>query len=187
CLENYDSIDIVGAAPDAEKAFSLLQDVAVDVVLMDVNLPGLNGLDALGRILEVRPDLAVVILSMHDKREYVDTALSRGARGYILKDAPTNEIVAAIEAVVAGGVYFSSSVSALLRDGPIGRGGSALTAREEGVLLLLSQGLSNKEVARRLDISVRTVETHRKNIKRKTGIASTAGLTRYAIETGLAG
>ncbi|MCI4661257.1 MAG: response regulator transcription factor [Neomegalonema sp.] len=185
CLENFARIEIVAVAEDADVTLRAVAEHQPDIVLLDVNLPGINGLDIIEQIVVAAPDAAVIMLTMHDKKEYIDTALARGARGYVLKDTPSNEIVAAIDAVAAGGVYFCSSLAQALGEAEKRRASSPLTTREQGVLLLLSEGLSNKEVARRLDISVRTVETHRKNIKRKTGVSSTAGLTRYAIETGL--
>jgi len=134
--------------------------------------------------LEERPETRVVILSMHDSPEYISTALSHGARGYILKDVPTEEIHTAIETVMAGGEYLCTGAKGSLRP-KICDGRETLTSREQTILLELAQGQSNKDVANTLNISVRTVETHRKNIKRKLGISSTAGLTRYALEHGV--
>jgi two-component system NarL family response regulator len=121
---------------------------------------------------------------MHDSPEYISTALSHGARGYILKDVPTDEIRTAIETVMAGGEYLCTGAKRSLQP-KISDGREALTGREQTILLELAQGQSNKDVAQTLNISVRTVETHRKNINRKLGISSTAGLTRYALEHGV--
>ena len=120
---------------------------------------------------------------MHDAPEYVATALRHGAAGYCLKDQPTEEIRRAIDTVVAGERYLCPGAETALE--PSGDGSEPLTSREQTILLLLAQGRSNKQVAADLDISVRTVETHRKNLKRKLGISSTAGLTRYAMEHGV--
>ena len=159
-------------------------NLSPDVILMDLNMPGLGGLSATEIILERLPDTRVLILSMHDSPEYISTALSHGAKGYVLKDVQTDEIRQAIDAVMRGEQYLCTGASGSLQP----KGGNAreaLTGREQTILLELAQGKSNKEVALALEISVRTVETHRKNIKRKLGISSTAGLTRYALEHGV--
>ncbi len=183
-LESYDEIEVVGTLSNGQDAVDRASELKPEVVLMDLNMPGLNGLSATELILERAPDTRVLILSMHDSPEYISTALSHGARGYVLKDVPTEEIKQAIDAVMRGEQYLCTGASGSLepkRDGSR----EALTGREQTILLELAQGKSNKEVALALDISVRTVETHRKNIKRKLGISSTAGLTRYALEHGV--
>ncbi len=186
CLDGLDGIEIVGTASDGAEAIDLADRLMPDIMLVDVNMPGMNGLDATEILRERHPEMKFLILSMHDSREYVETALEYGASGYVLKDGPTAEIAAAIRAVHAGGVYFSARVSHYLRhDRTRSRSTQTLTTREQSVLLLVAKGRSNKEIARELDISIRTVETHRKNIKRKIGHSSTAGLTRYAIESGI--
>ncbi|MEC7667439.1 MAG: response regulator transcription factor, partial [Pseudomonadota bacterium] len=155
-----------------------------DVILMDLNMPGLSGLSATEMLLERRPETRILILSMHDSPEYISTALSHGAKGYVLKDVPTEEIKHAIDAVMSGQRYLCTGAQGSLEP-PASDTREQLTNREQTILLQLAQGMSNKDVANALDISVRTVETHRKNIKRKLGISSTAGLTRYALEHGV--
>ena len=182
-LETYDDIAVVGRYTNGQEALEAVGPKMPHVVLMDLNMPGIDGLSATELILEKFPHVRVLILSMHDSPEYIGTALSPGARGYVLKDVPTEEIKDAITAVMAGETYLCTGAKAArsaTRDGT-----EALTSREQTILLQLAQGKSNKEVAYALDISVRTVETHRKNIKRKLGISSTAGLTRYAMEHGV--
>ena len=182
CLETYEHIEVVGEAKTGLEALAKAEELNPDVVLMDINMPELNGLDATAHFKERFPDTKLLILSMHDNREYISSALRYGARGYVLKDVPSQEVVTAIEAVHRGGTYFSSGVSEIL----LSHGdNSQLTSREQAILLLLADGKSNKHVARELDISVRTAETHRRNIKRKLNIDSTAGLTRYVIQHGL--
>jgi len=183
-LESYDDLEVVGTLGNGQDAVDQAVALAPDVILMDLNMPGLSGLNATEMILEERPETRVVILSMHDSPEYISTALSHGARGYILKDVPTEEIHKAIEAVMAGGEYLCTGAKGSLQP-KISDGRETLTSREQTILLELAQGQSNKDVANTLNISVRTVETHRKNIKRKLGISSTAGLTRYALEHGV--
>lgn len=187
-LETFDHIDVVGAAPSARQALEIARKAEPDVVLMDINMPELNGLDAIELFKEQTPATKLLMLSMHDSREYISTSVMYGASGYILKDVSTDEIIAAIDTVAAGGTFFSSGVADVLleRTGRENKGKS-LTTREQAILLLIAAGKSNKDVAATLDISARTVETHRKNIKKKLGIATTAGLTRYAIENGLIG
>lgn len=187
-LETYENIEVTAAVGSAEAALDEAGRVAPDVVMMDINMPNLSGLDAVELFRERFPKARLLMLSMHDSREYISTAVMYGASGYILKDVSTDEIVAAIEAVAAGGTYFSSGVAdALLERRHRNEAAMPLTTREQAVLLLLARGKSNKDVAADLDISVRTVETHRKNIKKKLGIATTAGLTRYVIDNGLIG
>ena len=183
-LETYEDIAVVGTLSNGREAIEQVAAFDPDVILLDLNMPQVNGLTATEIILERRPDTRILILSMHDSPEYISTALSHGAMGYVLKDVPTEEVKKAIDTVMAGNRYLCTGASESLRPAD-GLGREPLTSREQTILLELAQGKSNKEVAIALDISVRTVETHRKNIKRKLGIASTAGLTRYAIEHGV--
>ncbi|MEZ5913195.1 MAG: response regulator transcription factor [Paracoccaceae bacterium] len=183
-LETYDDIAVLGTLANGQEAIDHLESYDPDVLLLDLNMPKVNGLGAAEIILERRPDTRILILSMHDSPEYISTALSHGAMGYVLKDVPTEEIKTAIDTVMRGETYLCTGASASLSPATTD-GREPLTSREQTILLELAQGLSNKEVAQALDISVRTVETHRKNIKRKLGISSTAGLTRYAMEHGV--
>ena len=183
-LESYDDVEVVGTLSGARAAIDQLDTLDPDVILMDLNMPDMGGLSATEIILERRPGTRIVILSMHDSPEYISSALNHGAMGYLLKDVPTDEIKLAIDTVMRGERYLCTGAQGSLTL----KGGGAretLTGREQTILLQLAQGRSNKEVALALDISVRTVETHRKNIKRKLGISSTAGLTRYALEHGV--
>ncbi len=183
-LETYDDIDVVGVLSNGQEAIDQVEALAPDVMLLDLNMPLVSGLTATEIILERRPGTNILILSMHDSPEYINSALSHGAKGYVLKDVPTEEIKAAIDAVMGGARYLCTGAKGSLE--PVENGArESLTNREQTILLQLAQGQSNKEVAATLDISVRTVETHRKNIKRKLGISSTAGLTRYALEHGV--
>lgn len=183
-LESYDDLEVRATLTTGAEAVAYLKSNDVDVVLMDLNMPNIGGLTATEMVLESKPDMRILILSMHDSPEYISTALSHGARGYVLKDVPTEEIKIAIDTVMRGERYLCTGAKGSLE--PVEDGErETLTSREQTVLLQLAQGKSNKEVAIELNISVRTVETHRKNIKRKLGISSTAGLTRYAIEHGV--
>lgn len=183
-LESYDDIDVVGTLTNGRAVIDQLDALAPDVILMDLNMPELGGLSATEIVLERRPETRVVILSMHDNAEYISSALSHGAMGYLLKDVPTDEIKQAIDTVMGGARYMCTGAKGAITP-KANAAREALTDREQTILLQLAQGQSNKDVALALDISVRTVETHRKNIKRKLGISSTAGLTRYALEHGV--
>ena len=183
-LESYDDIDVIGTLSNGRAVIDQLDSLAPDVILMDLNMPELGGLSATEIVLERRPETRVVILSMHDNAEYIASALSHGAMGYLLKDVPTEEIKQAIDTVLDGQQYMCTGAQGAMAP-KANPAREALTDREQTILLQLAQGQSNKDVALTLDISVRTVETHRKNIKRKLGISSTAGLTRYAMEHGV--
>ncbi len=183
-LETYDDIRVVGTLANGREAIDEVSTLAPDVMLLDLNMPEVGGLSATEIILERRPGTRILILSMHDSAEYISTALSHGAMGYILKDVPTEEIRTAIDTVMRGERYLCTGATASLAP-KTADGREPLTSREQTILLELAQGKTNREVAGELDISVRTVETHRKNIKRKLGISSTAGLTRYALEHGV--
>lgn len=183
-IESFDHIEVVGTATNGNQALEKFDALRPDVVVMDLNMPELNGLTATEIMLERNPEAKVLILSMHNSLEYISTAMRHGARGYILKDVPTEEIVTAIETVFAGNKYFCESTEQQLRPSKTDSR-EPLTSREQTILLQLASGKSNKEVARDLEISHRTVETHRQNIKRKLGISTAAGLTRYAIEHGV--
>jgi two-component system NarL family response regulator len=183
-LETFDDIEVVGTLTNGVEAVEHAQSLSPDVILLDLNMPQMGGLTATEILLEQRPDTRILILTMHDSPEYISAALNHGAVGYVLKDVPTEDLKDAIDAVMAGNTYLCSGARRAINP-KIQDGREPLTEREQTVLLELAQGKSNKDVACALDISVRTVETHRKNIKRKLGISSTAGLTRYAMEHGV--
>jgi len=183
-LESYDDVAVVGTLCNGREAVDDAAALNPDVILMDLNMPKLGGLSATEILLERAPATRILILSMHDSPEYISSALSHGAMGYVLKDVPTDEIKQAIDTVMRGERYLCTGAKGSLEPKEDGTR-EALTGREQTILLQLAQGKSNKEVANALDISVRTVETHRKNIKRKLGISTTAGLTRYALEHGV--
>ena len=183
-LETYEHITVVGTAVSAVAGIDAAVATQPHVVLMDINMPQINGIDALELFKEKQLSARVLMLSMHDSREYISTSVMYGAAGYILKDVATEEIVLAIGTVAAGGTYFSSGVRDVLMESATGRL-KELTTREQDVLLLIARGKSNRDAAMALDIAESTMETHRKNIKRKLDIATTAGLIRYAIDHGL--
>jgi DNA-binding NarL/FixJ family response regulator len=179
-LEAVPHLRVVAEADGAEDALRQAGEHSVDLVLMDINMRGLSGIEASARFRQQFPHIAVLILSMHDKVEYVSQAMQAGARGYVLKDAPGKDIVLAIETVMAGGIYYSAALARQLARPSVQD--KQLSAREQEVLQQLAGGHSNKQIARALDLSVRTVETHRLNIKRKLGIEGQAELIRYAVQ-----
>ncbi|MDF3413546.1 response regulator transcription factor [Sulfitobacter sp. M57] len=183
-LESYDDVTVIATLSTGRAMIDQLDQLNPDVILMDLNMPDIGGLTATEIVLERRPETRIVILTMHDNPEYISSALSHGAKGYLLKDVPTDEIKQAIDVVMAGERYLCTGAQGSIAPKE-DTDREALTQREQTILLQLASGKSNKEVAGQLDISVRTVETHRKNIKRKLGISSTAGLTRYAMEHGV--
>ena len=184
-LESYDDITVLATLSDGQQIIDRVEELDPDVILLDLNMPGLGGLSTTEILLERRPETRILVLSMHDSPEYISSALSHGAMGYVLKDVPTEEIKLAIDAVTKGERYLCTGAEGSLAPASEDAAREQLTNREQTILLQLARGKSNKQVARALDISVRTVETHRKNIKRKLGISSTAGLTRYAMEHGV--
>jgi two-component system nitrate/nitrite response regulator NarL len=185
-------LDVVGEAVDGREAVAKTKALSPDIVLMDINLPRMNGLDATRLLHKEFPQTKVLILTVHNNKEYVLQIIQAGARGYVLKDASPEELVLAIEQVDRGEAFFSADVARfVLNDYVTGSGSSKsgaaeLSDREREVLALIAEGCSNKGIASRLVLSVRTVETHRARIMQKLNIHSTAGLTKFAISHGIA-
>jgi DNA-binding NarL/FixJ family response regulator len=173
---------IVGEASSGHEALELLQRDVPDILLMDIGLKDSNGLELTATLKQKYPTLKVLILSMYDNQEYVSSALRAGASGYVLKDAPSREIIAAIEVLAVGGHFYSSGVAEKLTAKTTSE--SELTPRERQVLVMMAQGFNNKAMARELQISVRTVETYRLNIRRKLDIEKPADLVKHAREHG---
>jgi DNA-binding NarL/FixJ family response regulator len=175
-------LQVVGEAASGAQALELAAADEPDLMLVDVGMRGMNGIELATALRERHPRVRVLMLSMYDNREYVLSAIRAGARGYVLKESPTEEIIAAISAVWAGGNYFSAQVASLVAMGAASV--SQLTGREHEILLLLAHGSSNKLVARQLAISVRTVETHRLSLRRKLGVDSASELLKIAVTNG---
>jgi DNA-binding NarL/FixJ family response regulator len=190
CLAQAQQVTIVGEATNGHEAVRKAKELLPDLVLMDIDMPMLNGLTAADILRKENPMVKVLILSMHNDQDYVMRILQSGARGYILKQAPTEELLKAIETIHAGETYFSQDVARLalnqfVRGPGAGPHPGQVSAREREVLIAIAEGLSNKEIACRLGVGVRTVETHRERIMRKLNIHSIAGLTKFAIAKGL--
>ncbi|MTI15568.1 response regulator transcription factor [Sansalvadorimonas verongulae] len=184
-LDGEDGIEVVADVCNGRDALDKAMALKPDVVLLDVSMPVMGGLEAATEFRKTQPNIKVLILSMHEDREYILKMVQNGVTGYVLKDVAAEEIVMAIQTVHRGGTYFSSGASQQLfgqfHPDDI-RPQAKLTPREERVLQLLAEGCCNKDIARKLDISVRTAEAHRHNMKQKLKIKTSAGLIRYAVE-----
>ncbi|VVO61646.1 Oxygen regulatory protein NreC [Pseudomonas fluorescens] len=176
-------LEVVGEAENGADAIEMVGRCQPDLLLVDISLQDMNGLE-LTRVLRSQyPSLKVLMLSMYDNNEYVIESVRAGASGYVLKNSPSREIIAAIEAIASGGTFYSAEIAQrLIADKSAD---NELTPRESQVLYKMVQGLNNKEMARELDISVRTVETHRLSIRRKLNIDKPAALVKYAIDHGI--
>jgi DNA-binding NarL/FixJ family response regulator len=191
-LSAQPDLTVVGEADDGMTALSLARELKPDVAVLDITMPGLNGLEVTRHLAQEAPSVRVIILSMHSDRRYVLEALRAGARGYLLKDAGFDELLVAVRTVRDGGVHLGAAVGEqVIRDyvqmARQGEGGAfaLLSGREREVLQLLAEGLATKEIADRLTLSAKTVESHRKSLMDKLGIHSIAELTKYAIREGL--
>ena len=192
-LTKHPSIQIVGEAFDGRDALNKVRELKPEIVLMDIDMPQMNGLAVTDMLRREMPGVKVLILSMYANTDYVMRIIQCGARGFVIKEAPTDELLSAIETVHSGGSHFSPDVARVALNQVVlgGKNGDKsnpvmrLTCREREVLMHIANGLSNKEIAATLYIGVRTVETHRERIIKKLDIHSIAGLTRFAIAQGL--
>lgn len=194
-LEEESGFEVIGEAVDGRDAVAKAMDLMPDIVLMDLSMPGLHGLEATRQIAKRLPKTRVLILSMHKNDAYVLQSLQAGASGYILKDSASEEVHGALRAVSRGDSYLSPSISRVviedyLRVSDPGAAGSkslydTLTVREREIFQLLAEGLKNQEIAERLHVSVKTVETHRAHIMEKLNLSNIAELVRYSIEIGI--
>jgi len=189
--ESFDGVTVVAEAVDGNQALEMVKAHDPDLVLMDIAMKTLNGIDATARIKRKFPRTRVIILSMHTAEDYVQHALKAGASGYLLKDAAVPELETAITAVMRGEVYLSPQISRLMVrsymqhaggvEGPLG----LLTPRQREILQLIAEGHTTKDIGFRLNLSVKTVETHRAQIMERLDIHDVAGLVRFAIRVGL--
>lgn len=182
-LQRSGKIEVIGEANDGRSGIDEAKHLKPDVVVMDINMPDMNGIEATEILLEQNNNLKLLILSIHDDREYILDVARAGAKGYLLKSTSEEEMIAAIQAVHNGGTHYSREVAEILLQQ---HNTSTLTGREQTIIGLLANGYSSKEMAEELNISVRTIETHRRNIKKKLGMNSTSSLIRYALEYRLA-
>lgn len=192
-LATFPDIAVVAETGDGREAVELVAATGPNIVLMDIGLPGLNGIEATARIVKEHPSVKVVILSMHANEEYIRQALRAGASGYLLKDAAPVELELALRAVARGETYLSPVISKrvveeYLAQAPAGADAPAqiLTARQREILQLIAEGKTTKQIAALLGVSIKTVETHRADLMERLGIHDLAGLVRYALREGLA-
>lgn len=182
-LALVDTIEVIGEAENGHEALNLVEQCQPDLLLVDIGLKDMNGLELTRRLKQRSPAPKILMLSMYDNFEYVSESIRCGASGYVLKNSPSREIIAAIEAIGSGGTFYSADIAQkLIADKDTDK---ELTPRESEVLYKMVQGMNNKEMARDLDISVRTVETHRLSIRRKLNIDKPAALAKYALDHGL--
>jgi len=195
-LENHPGWEVCGEAKDGREAVELASRTNPNLILLDIGMPNLNGLEAARQVLAESPDIAILILTMHDSDQVVREVLRAGARGFLLKSDAGRDLVAAVEALQLQRTFFTTRVSQMVLDGFLDRdprpendvndeGSDVLTGREREVIQLLAEGKTSKEVAVTLNLSVKTAETHRTNLMRKLGLHSVADLTRYAVRNGI--
>lgn len=191
-LSTQRTLEVVGEAVDGMDVIEKASTLAPDVVLMDIAMPRLNGIETTRHLHSSKTPTKVLILSIHEDREYLLESYRAGASGYILKDSAPSDVTRAIEAVHAGDPFYTVGTARLLLESAKGETSSDmgpptenLTPREREILQFACEGLRSAEIARRLNLSVRTIDAHRRNIKRKLGIHTMAGLTRYALKNGL--
>lgn len=194
-LETHPGWEVCAEAKDGRESVELAAETKPDVVLLDIGMPNLNGLEAAKQILADSPGVAILILTMHDSDNVVREVLRAGARGFLLKSDAGRDLVAAVEALQRQRTFFTTRVSQMVLDGFLNRRERAeahpsaatdvLTSREREVIQLLAEGKTSKEVAVALNLSVKTAETHRTNLMRKLGLHSIADLTRYAVRNGI--
>lgn len=187
-------IEVVGEATDGREGVAMAIKLCPDVVLMDIAMSGLNGLEATRQLAKALPDTRVIVLTAHGDDAYVKSAVDSGAAGFLLKQDSTRDVCKAIRKAEQGGIYYSASIAKRFvrlnpqtrdRAGKVERKASLLTSRETEVLQLIAEGKANKETGAQLGISIKTVEKHRGHLMKKLDIHDTAGLTRYAIDTGV--
>ena len=193
-LEEEADITVVGETGNGSEALLLVEQFRPHIVLMDLSLPGLGGVEAIHQIRDRFPGVRVVVLSMFDSEEYVFRALKAGASGYVVKQSSSTELVLALRAVAAGSTFLSPTVSEILIDGYINRPDASsqedgrlalLTPREREVLQLVAKGFNSRQIAEQLHVSIKTVETHRTNMMQKLDVHDRAGLVKFAIACGL--
>lgn len=183
-FNEIEDIHVIGTANDGEELLAKAQSLKPDVVITDISMPKINGLKATHLLSQRLPEINVLVLTMHDNKEYIQNAIDSGAKGYILKDKPAAEMIAAVRAIHRGETHFCSTSFKTLDPANKKKAPDKLTSREQAILMELLNGLKNKHISEKLNISVRTVECHRGNIYRKLDTHSMTGLIRYAKKVG---
>ncbi len=183
-FNEVEGIHVIGVASDGEELLEKARLLKPDLVITDISMPKINGLKATHLLSQEHPEIKVLVLTMHDNKEYIQNAIDSGAKGYILKDKPAAEMIAAVRAIHQGETHFCSTSVKALDTSKEKKDPDKLTAREQAILMELLNGLKNKHISEKLNISVRTVECHRGNIYRKLDTHSMTGLIRYAKKVG---
>jgi two-component system response regulator NreC len=193
-LDSQENIEVVGEAEDGRQAFEKTKELVPDVVVIDITMPNLNGVEATRQIKKLNQEIKVLVLTVHDNEEYVHQILQAGASGYLLKESAVSDLVSAINAVKKGDIFLSPSISKVvvkdyIKNSVEGSGDfdslDVLTGREREVLQLVAEGHTNREVAHHLKLSVKTVDVHRYHIMEKLNIHDVTGLVKYSIKKGL--
>jgi DNA-binding NarL/FixJ family response regulator len=191
-LEEHGGWEVCGEAKDGREAVELSSQLKPDIMLLDIGMPNLNGLDAARQILALNPDARILILTVHDSEQVVREVLAAGARGFLLKSDAGRDLMAAVEALQNRRTFFTSKVAQMMLDGYLrpneerdNSGQQILTPREREVIQLVAEGKTTKEIANALSLSVKTAETHRTNLMRKLDLHSVADLTLYAVRNGI--
>jgi len=194
-IGNTPSIDVVGEASSAEEGIQKILELDVDVVLMDIQMPGMNGIEATEELLKIKPDLKIIALTMHNEEAYILNMLQIGAKGYMLKESGKAELIKGIETVFKGGKYLNNSVSVKLIDNLISGNSdsvllnenddAAFTKRELQIIGFIVKGLTSQDISAELDISKRTVETHRRNLFQKARVKNSISLVKFAYDNKL--
>lgn len=191
-LSQKENIEVVGAAGDGLEAYRKILELKPDIAVLDISIPHLNGLDLAEKLKAEMPEVKIVILTMHKSGEFVSKALCAGVRGYVLKDNALEELIECIELVYEQKIYLSQDITGIVVDGFVSKnrestemGENAISPREKEILQLLAEGESNKEISDLLNLSIKTVETHRSNIMRKLGFHNITDLVLYAVRNHL--
>jgi len=190
-LKEYDDMEVVGEAADGRTAIRLVEELSPDVVIMDISMPDLNGIDATRIIISHRPKVKIIALSMHYDKQFISEIFKAGASGYLIKESAFDELEHAVRVVMDGKTYINPQIASLVVESlvtqstPSAQALSLLTQREREVLQLIAEGKSTKQIARDLNVSAKTVESHRRQVMGKLNIRNVAELTKYAIREGL--
>jgi DNA-binding NarL/FixJ family response regulator len=184
-IELLPGVEVMAEASSGEELLTLLESMAPDLVITDIHMPGINGLEAVGRIRREHPALPILVLSMHDTADFVQRAVASGANGYLMKNAAPSELQHAVQSMLVTGSYFNAKVARMLLEKVENCADDGLTQRQVQILSMIAGGLSSKEIGHQLGLSPKTVDVHRARIMERLQVRDVASLTRYAVRRGL--